>query len=468
MSRSARIALAVVLALCLVGAIVVVVFPRSLGKTELTAYFDNSNGIYKGDDVMILGVPVGSVDSIEPQPQRVKITFHLDDEYKVPADANAIIISPTLVTARAIQLTPAYTSGPVMDSGAVIPQERTAVPVEFDDLREQLEKLTETLQPTQPGGVSTLGEVVNTAADNLRGQGENIREMIIELSQTLSALGDHSDDLFGTLKNLSTLVKALRSSTNLLRQLNGNLSSATGLLANDSNEIGNAVSDLNTALDDVRSFVAENREPLGTAATKLSSISDALVESIPDLKQTLHVAPNAFQNFTNIYEPAGAALTGALSGNNFANTLQFICSAVQSASRLNAEQSSKLCVQYLAPIIKNRQYNFFPIGGNPIVGAQARPNEVTFSEDWLRPLTEAGRVRDFYEGQLPVGPPPVTPPAVGGPTLPPAPAVAFPPAPPPPPDPGPLAAEAPIPTGATPTDPAAGLTGIMVPHGGGS
>ena len=42
-------------------------------------------------------------------------------------------------------------------------------------------------------------------------------------------------------------------------------------------------------------------------------------------------------------------------------------------------------MQYLAPIIKNRQYNFLPFGVNPFVNAQARPNEVTYSEDWLRP-----------------------------------------------------------------------------------
>ena len=42
-------------------------------------------------------------------------------------------------------------------------------------------------------------------------------------------------------------------------------------------------------------------------------------------------------------------------------------------------------MQYLAPIIKNRQYNYFPIGGNPFVGAAARPDEITYSEDRLRP-----------------------------------------------------------------------------------
>ncbi len=151
----------------------------------------------------------------------------VDSKYKVPADAKAAILSPTLVTARAIQLTPAYTGGPVMRDNAVIPQERTAVPVEWDDFRQQLEKLTDTLQPTEPGGVSTLGAVINTTADNLRGQGANIRDTIIKLSQAFSALGDHSTDIFSTVKNLSILVSALQDSSDLMRQLNQNLASVT-------------------------------------------------------------------------------------------------------------------------------------------------------------------------------------------------------------------------------------------------
>jgi hypothetical protein len=101
------------------------------------------------------------------------------------------------------------------------------------------------LQPTEPGGVSTLGAFVNTTADNLRGQGANIHDTVIKLSQAFSALGDHSNDLFSTIKNLSILVSALQNSTDLVRQLNQNLASVTGLLANDPNEVGHAVADLN-------------------------------------------------------------------------------------------------------------------------------------------------------------------------------------------------------------------------------
>ena len=432
-TRKARIGLAVVLVLALVGGIAAAARSLStMDRTHITAYFDNSNGLFRGDEVRILGVPVGAIDAIEPESNRVKISFWVDDTVKVPAEARAAILSPQLVTARAIQLTPAYTGGPVMRSGTVIPQTRTAVPLEWDDLRAQLDKLTAALQPTQPGGVSTLGAFINTAADNLRGQGANIRDTIIKMSQAFSILGDHSNDIFATLKNLSVVVAALHDSSGLLRELNTNLASVTALLANDPDEVGHAISDLNTVVGDTTSFIADNREALGTTTDKLSSISRAVSDSLDDIKQTLHVAPTAFQNFINIYQPAQSALSGVLAINNFANPISFICGAIQAASRLGNEQSAKLCVQYLAPIIKNRQYNYPPLGEDLLVGASARPNEVTYSEDWMRP--------DYV------------PPQPNAPAQ-----------PPPPADAGPLAAESPV-----ATDPAKGLPGMMVQSGGGS
>ena len=437
--RRVRLALAAVLALVLAAGVVVAVrVTHQIRRTVVVAYFDNTNGLFVGDDVRILGVPVGRVDAIEPQPERAKVTFSWSSKYRVPADAKAVILSPQLVTGRAIQLTPAYTGGDELRDGAVIGQDRTVVPVEWDDIRTQLERLTKMLQPTEPGGVSTLGAFIDTAADNLRGQGSAIRDTIVKLSQALSILGDHSGDIFSTLKNLSTLVSALHDSTGLLEQLNNNLAAVTSLLADDPDKVGRAAEDLAAVVSDVQSFVAETREPIGVTSDKLASITGMLVESLDDIKQTLHVTPTAVANFSNIYEPANGALTGALAVNNFANPIQFLCGAVQAASRLGAEQSAKLCTQYLAPIVKNRQYNFPPLGENLFVGAQARPNEVTYSEDWMRP--------DFV-------PPAVDPPIAAHPGA-------------------PLTAEAPAKDGphgeTTATDPSAGLPGMMVPAGGGS
>ncbi|MEE6138170.1 virulence factor Mce family protein [Mycobacterium sp. 050128] len=424
--RRSRTVLATTLILVLVAGVIVAM--RSAGaaaRIVVVAYFDNSNGVFAGDDVRIRGVPVGAILKIEPQPLRSKITFSFDRRYRVPANATAAILSPQLVSGRAIQLTPPYAGGPTMADGAVIPQDRTVVPVEWDDLRAQVQRLTELLKPTRPGNVSTLGALINTAADNLRGQGPTIRDAIIKLSQAISALGDHSKDIFSTLKNLSTLVTALHDSADLLEQLNSNLASASSLLADDPNKVAQAAEDLNAVVADVQSFAADNREAIGTTSDRLTSISKVLVDSLDDIKQTLHISPTVLQNFNNIFEPSNGALTGALAGNNMANPIAFLCGAIQAASRLGGEQAAKLCAQYMAPIVKNRQYNYPPIGENLFIGAQARPNEVTYSEDSMRP--------DFV------------PPATNA----------------PPPAPGP-------PVDATvPTDPAAGLRGMMMPPGGG-
>ncbi|VAZ96714.1 virulence factor Mce family protein [Mycobacterium pseudokansasii] len=441
--RLARTLLATTLALILVAGVVVAMRAADhTARTLVVAYFDNSNGLFAGDDVRIRGVPVGKIIKIEPQPLRAKILFWFDRRYQVPADAKAAILSPQLVTGRAIQLTPPYTGGPTMADGAVIGQDRTAVPVEWDDLRAQLQRLTELLKPSQPGGVSTLGSLINTAADNLRGQGATIRDTIIKLSQAVSALGDHSKDIFGTLRDLSTLVTALHDSADILEQLNRNLASVSALLADNPAKVGQAVADLNAVVADVQSFAAENREAVGTASDKLASISQTLVASLDDIKQTLHVGPTVLQDFNNIFEPANGALTGALAGNNMANPIAFLCGAVQAASRLGGDQAAKLCAQYMAPILKNRQYNFPPLGENLFVGAQARPNEVTFSEEWMRPDFVPPATKTPPTQQLPLTPPSASPPAE--------------------------APETGVPAVAVATDPASGLRGLMVPQGGGS
>lgn len=354
-------------------------------KNTYSAYFAEANGLFVGDEVRILGVAVGIIDKIEPQPTSSKVTFSVDKQYSVPADARAAILSPSLVTSRAIQLVPAYSGGPKLSDGASIPLSRTAVPVEWDDFRRQLEKLTDALQPASPGGVNSVGELIDSAADNVRGQGDTARDTVIKLSQAISALGDHADDIFSTVRNLQLLVSALYSSSDLLASFNQNLAGVTTLLSNTPNEVGSALKSLDGALTDVRDFLAENREAMGVTVDRLGSITTALNDSRGDIKQILHIAPTVFQNFLNIYQPAQSAMTGILALNNFADIPQFICSSIEAASRARLARVSKLCLQYLNPIIKNRIYNYIPAGINPFVGTQARPSEITYSEDWLRP-----------------------------------------------------------------------------------
>ncbi|MDT7750160.1 MAG: phospholipid/cholesterol/gamma-HCH transport system substrate-binding protein, partial [Pseudonocardiales bacterium] len=130
------------------------VFGSALREVQVSGVFERANGLYPGDDVRILGVSVGKVDQVTPRGADVKIDFHYDRGYRVPSNAMAAIVAPSLVSGRYIQLAPAYRGGPVMGDGAIIPLERTAVPVEWDQIQSELTSLSQALGPN---GVNAHG-----------------------------------------------------------------------------------------------------------------------------------------------------------------------------------------------------------------------------------------------------------------------------------------------------------------------
>ena len=77
---------------------------------------------------------------------------------------------PSVVSDRYIQLAPVYTGGPAMSDNATIPRDRTATPVELDQLYTSLNKLATSLGPNGANSKGALSNLLNTAAANLERQ----------------------------------------------------------------------------------------------------------------------------------------------------------------------------------------------------------------------------------------------------------------------------------------------------------
>lgn len=355
-----------------------------IASTSVVGYFDNTTGLYTGDRVKILGVDVGQIDSIDADGDKMKVSFHFDSSYKVPADVKAVVLSQSLISSRSIQLTPAYSDGPEIADGSEIPIGRTAVPVEWDDLRKQLEHLADSVGPTETNAAGALGGFVDTAADSLGGKGDQINSTLQQLSTAMSTLSDGRDDLFANVRNLQAFVTALSASDGQIVELNRNIANVAGVLNNSDGELEQALQNIDALATRLGDFVQENRDGLSKSVDDLAATTSALDEVRPDIEQLLHVAPTAFQNFYNIYQPSQGSFTGALAVTQFQNPVQFICGAIQSASQLGAAESADLCVQQLAPVLQLLQMNYPPVGINPVAGVQTRPDQVDYSEDWLR------------------------------------------------------------------------------------
>lgn len=383
--RRNAIGAALLIVLLLAGAFAGWQLYSRASNTSVTAYFANTNGLFAGDTVKIMGVNVGKIDEISPAGDQMKVRFHFDSSHPVPADAKVAVLSPTLVSARSIQLAPAYTGGDKMQSGDTIPISRTAVPVEWDDFRDQLQQLSSALSDTTKDPNGPLGQFVDSAANALDGKGNQINRSVKSLSDATATLSDGRDDLFATIRNLQVFVSALASSDQQMAQFNKVLASVTSVLSNSDNELANAMVSVNDVVGELQTFVSDNRDQLSTSVRDLASVTTALKQSEPDIEQLLHVGPTAFANFYNIYQPAQGTLTGALSITQFQNPIQFICGAIQAASGEGAEESAQRCAQYLGPVLKNIAVNYPPVGVNPVAGVQMRPDQIDYSESSLRP-----------------------------------------------------------------------------------
>lgn len=358
-----------------------------LTTNTVTAYFSETLALYPGDTVQIMGIKVGSIDKIEPAGDKMKVTFHYQNKYKVPANASASILNPSLVASRDIQLSPTYTDGPVLTNNAVIPIERTQVPVEWDELRDQITKVVSGLGPTPQQPKGPLGDIIESAADGLAGKGEQLSKTFASLSQSLNALNEGRGDFFGVIRSLALFVNTLHVNDQQFAAFNRDFAALTGALNNSDRELASSVVDFNQLLATTRDFLSKNADLARSDIANLADTTTAIVQPEPrdGLETALHVMPTLNANLGNIYSPTNGALTAVVAFNNFANPMQLLCSAIQAGSRLGYQDSAELCAQYLAPILDAIKFNYPPFGASPVTTASILPKEVAYSEDRLRP-----------------------------------------------------------------------------------
>jgi phospholipid/cholesterol/gamma-HCH transport system substrate-binding protein len=325
---------ALVVVLVLVAGLTVLLWPRS--KTvQVTAYFPRTVGVYPGSDVRVLGVRIGEVKKVEPQGRRVRVELAYDAEQKVPAGAKAAIVNSSVVSDRYLQLLPAYRGGPKMPDGAVIPQSRTAAPVELDRIYDSLHTTSESLGPRGANKDGSLSRMLGVSADNLDGQGKKLHTTVKDLSKAVTTLSDGRRDLFGTVRKLQVFTAALAADDDNVRTFNDDLAKVAKQLAGERKDLAAAAKHLSVALTDVSGFVHDNKNSLTSDVKGLSKTTRVLVKQRAALEELLDVAPTGLGNLHNAYNPA----SGTLDTRNNADLPQDPASLLCSVLRTSGEHA---------------------------------------------------------------------------------------------------------------------------------
>lgn len=304
-----------VIVLALVVAAALTLFGEDERKT-LTASFPRTVSVYEGSDVRVLGVPVGTVDSVTPSGTEVVVTMSYDPEVTIPADASAVIIAPSIVGDRFIQITPAYTGGEVLADGEILGTDRTSAPLELDDIYQSLDDLNVALGPNGANENGALSDLLEVTADNFAGEGAQFNETIGNFGDLSETLDANKEELFGSLAEVQAFVSTLAENDTTVRQFNQSLSDVSQLLAGERQELVSSLDNLGTALGQVKDFVDTNQAVLGRDITKLNRVAKVLVNQRDNLEEILAVAPLALNNLALTYNPqAGTLDTNANVGN---------------------------------------------------------------------------------------------------------------------------------------------------------
>jgi len=397
MSRlvSLRSAIVAVLALGLVGILLV----RSADAVEpksVTAYFTRAVSVYEGTDVRILGVNVGTVTAVTPEGDAVRVDMEYDGTLDLPADARAVVVTPTLVADRFVQLTPVHTGGPVMADDAEIALPATAVPVELDRIYSSLDDLARTLGPNGVNADGTLNNLVSASADALEGQGRRANEMLRSLSEAATTFNNSSGDLFATVSQLADFTETLGQNDRLVRAFFADLADVAGQLSDERQELQAVLAAVSDAVGTVKGFVKNNRKALVTDVEKLTRVVRTIASEKQSLDTALKVAPVAMGNLFLAFNVESGSIGSRIgvTGNAF-DADGFICSIIQQSSlpKVSKTLACELLEALLEPI-EGQLPSIPPAAGRPQTDNRAGTGDtVSADRSTRRPARQGAPAR---------------------------------------------------------------------------
>ena len=304
----ARAVVALVVVVAVLVAVVLAIVTGGTRQMHITANFATSPGLYVGNRVTILGMPVGHVTKVMSGPTYVTVQMEIPASMKVPANAQALIMAPNVVSDRYVQLNPAYSGGPTMPDHAVIPLSQTAVPESVDDLIDSLDDLAVALGPKGANANGALSGLVASAAKALGGNGAALHSTLLNLGGAFGALSSQGSDLTSLFDNLGNLSHVASQFTGTYQAFANDLAVVSTDLASDDTSLGSALANLQQALGALAAFIHNNGAALGSSVANLSTFAGAVAKQQTALEQVFGVLPVALQNLDNAFDPQTHAL----------------------------------------------------------------------------------------------------------------------------------------------------------------
>ncbi|GAB2679134.1 MCE family protein [Nocardia goodfellowii] len=277
----------------------------------ITAQFESAAGVFPGNSVAVLGMPVGKVVSVEQRGAYAEVRISVDSSVRIPATVTAVIVSDSVLTDRHIEFTPVYRSGPVLADGAVLGPDRTRTPVEFDSLLAMADKLSTSLAGDGQGH-GPIGDMVEVGAAVAGSNGNDIKSALDQLSRALRMGDDHGaatrDAITTLVNNLDALTTAAANNDQKIREFGQGVRQLSDLLADQRLGEGDTGAKLNEILIRTTDLMQQSRGELAGTVSGGNVVIKSLADYRREVAEFMDVFPLAVNNaYAVVDQEAGAA-----------------------------------------------------------------------------------------------------------------------------------------------------------------
>ncbi|MCL2542024.1 MAG: MCE family protein [Nocardioidaceae bacterium] len=278
------------------------------GKSmTVTAYLSDSAGLFVGNDVGVLGVPVGKITSIKPVGRQVAVTMQVDTDQPVPADAHALVIARSVATDRYVELSPVYRSGPRMTDGTVIPMSRTETPVDFDQVLSSLNRFATGIGGSK-NATQAIKRFIDAGTKALNGRGPLLNQTIHSLADGTNGLAAQRGNVSATLTALDKLVGTIANNQGTAKRFIQQVTRASSILSDERFNFRTMLRSLTKAVRTVARFAVDNRAQIVKTLGGSTKLMRTVLSRQGNLEEILRVLPLALQNLQLARDKTGTRL----------------------------------------------------------------------------------------------------------------------------------------------------------------
>ena len=264
----------------LVVGLVVTVSRLALGHATYKAHFEQTAGLRVGEDVMVAGVAVGEIRSIELGKTDVLVTFTVEDGIRLGSKTTAEIKVATLLGTHYLSVQPSGTDKLASDT---IPRDATKVPYSLQDVIDRGSESLDELDPV------LLSRTLNQAGKTLDASRGDVRPALEGITRVSDLIVQRSDQAGELLDAASTVASQLNANSGQILQLMRNATLVLNEVQSRRSALRQLLADAQRIAAVLKRTVRDNDDDLRVALVKLEVVTKALLSQDKQLSEALRV-----------------------------------------------------------------------------------------------------------------------------------------------------------------------------------